>query len=147
MFGFGSGDDVTLTMNKPHPKSLLDTGVQNVIGKPLSRVDGPRKVSGKATYAAEYKIENLAYGVLVGATIGKGKVASVDADAVKAIPGVLDVVVDFDTFIRVSQQGGEDRCADAGRQAGRVRRTDHRNGGRRELRSRARRRRSAADRV
>ena len=107
MFGFGSGDDVTLTMNKPHPKSLLDTGVQNVMGKPLSRVDGPRKVSGKATYAAEYKIENLAYGVLVGATIGKGKVASVDADAVKAIPGVLDVVVDFDTFIRVSQQGGE----------------------------------------
>ena len=107
MFGFGSGDDVTLTMDKPHPDSLLDTGVQNVVGRPLSRVDGPKKVSGKATYAAEYQLENLAYGVLVGATIGKGKVVSIDADAVKAIPGVLDVVTDFERFIRVSQQGGE----------------------------------------
>ncbi len=107
MFGFGKGDDVTLTMDKPHTTSLLDAGVQNVIGKPLTRVDGPKKVSGKATYAAEYQLDDLAYGVLVGATIGKGKVVSIDADEVKAIPGVLDVVTDFDTFIRVSQQGGE----------------------------------------
>ena len=63
MFGFGKSDDVTLTMDKPHDTSLLDTGVQNVIGKPLPRVDGPKKVSGKATYAAEYKLDHLAYGV------------------------------------------------------------------------------------
>lgn len=105
MFGFGN--DVTLTMDKPYPESLLDSGAQDVIGKPLDRVDGPKKVSGTATYAAEYQIDNLAYGVLVGSTIGKGKVVSIDADAVKALPGVIDVVTDFDTFIRVSQQGGE----------------------------------------
>ena len=100
-------DTVTLTMDKPCPSSLLDTGVQGVIGQPLDRVDGPKKVSGAATYAAEYQIENLAYGALVGAAIGKGKVVSIDVDAVKAIPGVIDVVIDFDRFIRVSQQGGE----------------------------------------
>ncbi len=106
MFGLGN-DDITLTMDKPHPSSLLDTGVQDVIGKPLDRVDGPKKVTGAATYAAEYPIDNIAYGVLVGATIGKGKVMSIDAQAFEAIPGVIDVITDFDTFIRVAQQGGE----------------------------------------
>ena len=106
MLGFG-GNDVSLTMDKPHPESLLDSGAQDVIGKPLDRVDGPKKVSGSATYAAEYQFDNLAYGVLVGATIGKGKIVSIGADAVKSMPGVIDVVTDFDTFIRVSQQGGE----------------------------------------
>ncbi len=105
MFGFGN--DVTLTMDKPHPTSLLDTGVQDVIGKPLDRVDGPKKVSGAATYAAEYQLDNMAYGVLVGSTIGKGEIVAIDADAVKSIPGVIDVVTDFDRFLRVAQQGGE----------------------------------------
>ncbi len=104
---FGKGDDVTLTMDKPHPESLLDTGVQDVIGKPLDRVDGPKKVSGAATYAAEYKLADTAYGVLVSATIGKGTVKSIDVDSAKKLPGVIDVVIDFDTFTRVAQQGGE----------------------------------------
>ena len=106
MFGFGT-DKNTLTMDKPHPSSLLDTGAQDVIGKPLARVDGPKKVSGTATYAAEYQFDNLAYGVLVGAKIAKGKVVAIDKDAAKAKSGVIDVVTDFDAFIRVSQQGGE----------------------------------------
>ena len=107
MFGFGKSDDVTLKMDAPHPESLLDTTVQDVIGKPLDRVDGPKKVSGAATYAAEYQFDNLAYGVLVGTTIAKGKVLSIDVDAAKAMPGVIDVVIDFDKFALVSQQGGE----------------------------------------
>ncbi|KQS03464.1 xanthine dehydrogenase [Sphingomonas sp. Leaf357] len=108
MFGFGSDDKTnSLTMDLPHPHSLLDTGVQGVISRPLDRVDGPKKVSGAATYAAEYRFDDLAYGVLVGATIGAGKVVKIDADAIRAIPGVIDVVTDFDSFIRVAAQGGE----------------------------------------
>lgn len=107
MLGFGSGDDVTLTMDKGHPESLLDSAVQDVIGKPLSRVDGPKKVSGVATYAAEYQFDDLAYGVLVSSTIGKGRVLSIDVDAARAMPGVIDVVIDFKTFARNAQQGGE----------------------------------------
>jgi xanthine dehydrogenase YagR molybdenum-binding subunit len=107
MFGFGKDDKNALTMNQPHPDSLLDTGVQGVISKPLDRVDGPKKVTGTATYAAEYAIENLAHGVLVSATKGHAKIASIDADAVKAIPGVIDVITDYDTFLRNPQQGGE----------------------------------------
>jgi len=107
MFGFGKDDTHSLTMNQPHPDSLLDTGVQGVISKPLDRVDGPKKVTGTATYAAEYAIENIAHGVLVSATKGHAKIKAIDADAVKAIPGVIDVITDYKTFIRNSQQGGE----------------------------------------
>jgi len=103
---FGLGTTNSLTMDKPHPDSLLDTGVQGVIGKPLDRIDGPLKVTGTATYAAEYQFANMAYGVLVGTKISAGKVVSIDVDAVKSIPGVIDVVTDFDRFIRVAAQGG-----------------------------------------
>jgi xanthine dehydrogenase YagR molybdenum-binding subunit len=113
MFGFGD-DKNSLTMNDPHPVSLLDTGVQGVISRPLDRVDGPAKVSGVATYAAEYAIPNLAHGVLVGAKIGCGKVVSIDVEAAKRIPGVIDVVIDFDTFIRNAQQGGETKAPTQG---------------------------------
>ena len=107
MLGFGKGETHSLTMDAPHPDSLLDTGAQDVIGKPLDRVDGPLKVAGRATYAAEYEVENVAFGVLVGAKVGAGKIKHIPVDMVRAIPGVIDVVVDEATFIRNPQQGGE----------------------------------------
>ena len=107
MFGFGKGDTNSLTMNASHPDSLLDTSSQDVIGKPIDRIDGPKKVSGKATYAAEYALDNVAYGYLVRATVGAGKITSLDASRAKALPGVIDVITDYASFIRKPQQGGE----------------------------------------
>ncbi len=102
---FGGGN--TLVMNHPAPESLLDRTVQGLISAPLKRVDGPVKVSGQATYAAEYPFDDLAHGVLVGAPFGSGKITAIDVDAVKSMPGVIDVITDYDTFIRNPQQGGE----------------------------------------
>ncbi|MGT2514610.1 xanthine dehydrogenase family protein molybdopterin-binding subunit [Sphingomonas panni] len=96
-----------LRMDKPVEKSLLDSGVQGIIGKGIERVDGPLKVAGQATYAAEYAPDNLAYGFLVRAPFAAGKITAIDAAGAKALPGVLDVVVDLKTFIRNAQQGGE----------------------------------------
>lgn len=97
----------SLKMDKPVPASLLDAGTQGIIGRPLDRKEGPLKVTGQATYSAEYQIPNLAYGYLVGTKFGRGKVTRVDADSVRAIPGVIDVVTDFKTFLQNAQQGGE----------------------------------------
>ena len=52
----------------------------------------------------------MAYGYLVGTKFGRGKITRVDADGARAIPGVIDVITDFDTFIRNSQQGGETKA-------------------------------------
>jgi len=104
----------TLTMNKPFPVSLLDTSAHREVGLPRNRVEGPSKVAGKATYAAEYGFDNLAYGYLVGAKFAKGRIVSIDADEVKRLPGVIDVVTDFETFLRNPQQGGESKAPTQG---------------------------------
>jgi CO/xanthine dehydrogenase Mo-binding subunit len=49
------------------------------IGRPLDRVDGPLKVTGRAKYAFEYASQGEAtYGFIVSAPIAKGRVVGVD---------------------------------------------------------------------
>src|SRR3979411_2317362 len=65
------------------------------IGAPLNRVDGPRKVTGAATYAYEHRAEGVAYLWAVQSTIAAGRVASIDASAPRArlaLPGVRTVL-------------------------------------------------------
>jgi xanthine dehydrogenase YagR molybdenum-binding subunit len=63
------------------------------IGLPLDRVDGRLKVTGRATYAFEYAAQGgAAYGVIVPAAIGKGRVIAVDVRDARRAPGVLLVL-------------------------------------------------------
>lgn len=66
--------------------------MQKSVGQPLTRVDGRLKVTGRATYAAEHKIPNIAYGWLAMSTIAKGRIASLDTTAAERSPGVLAVL-------------------------------------------------------
>jgi xanthine dehydrogenase YagR molybdenum-binding subunit len=65
-----------------------------VIGKPISRIDGPLKTTGTAPYAYERHdvVPNQAYGYVVGSAIAKGRIKSIDLGDAKAAPGVLAVV-------------------------------------------------------
>jgi xanthine dehydrogenase YagR molybdenum-binding subunit len=58
----------------------------------LDRVDGRAKVTGTATYSAEYKIPQTAYACLVGSTIAKGKINGIDTRKARWAPGVLAVI-------------------------------------------------------
>jgi xanthine dehydrogenase YagR molybdenum-binding subunit len=49
-------------------------------------------VTGKATYAAETAVANVAHAVIVGAEIGKGKILTCDVVAAEKSPGVLAVI-------------------------------------------------------
>ncbi len=60
--------------------------------KDLDRVDGRAKVTGAATYAAEYDFPNLAYGVLACSTIAKGSITAMDTKKAEQAPGVLAVI-------------------------------------------------------
>jgi xanthine dehydrogenase YagR molybdenum-binding subunit len=63
-----------------------------VIGKPLARVDGRAKVTGGARYAAEFNQKGQAYAVIVGATVGLGRITGIDSAAVSRLPGVIAVI-------------------------------------------------------
>lgn len=65
-----------------------------VVGKSTDRIDGPLKTTGTAPYAYERHdaVPNQAYGYVIGASIAKGKIASLDASVARAAPGVLAVV-------------------------------------------------------
>jgi xanthine dehydrogenase YagR molybdenum-binding subunit len=59
------------------------------VGLPLDRVDGRLKVTGKAPYAYEYAAQGAAlHGIIVPASIGKGRVAAVDVQEARSAPGV-----------------------------------------------------------
>jgi xanthine dehydrogenase YagR molybdenum-binding subunit len=65
-----------------------------VIGKPIDRIDGPLKTTGKAPYAYERHdvVPNQAYGYVLGAAISKGRIRSMDIARAKAASGVLTIV-------------------------------------------------------
>ena len=63
-----------------------------VIGQPVSRVDGRQKVTGRATYAAEFDVPGLAHGVIVRSTIAQGRIASIDSGEAERAMGVVTVL-------------------------------------------------------
>jgi xanthine dehydrogenase YagR molybdenum-binding subunit len=64
----------------------------NFIGQPVSRVDGRQKVTGTATYAAEFAVPRMAHGAVVRSTVARGRIASIDSAAAERSPGVLAVL-------------------------------------------------------
>lgn len=65
---------------------------RNAVGTPQSRVDGRLKVTGRAAYAADHDVTGVAYGVMVDATVGRGRITGVDTRAALAQPGVRAVL-------------------------------------------------------
>jgi xanthine dehydrogenase YagR molybdenum-binding subunit len=68
---------------------------RNSIGKPVSRVDGPAKVTGAAKYAAEFNVPSLAHGFVVNSEIAKGRIKKIDRRAALAVTGVIEVFTHY----------------------------------------------------
>ena len=62
------------------------------IGQPISRVDGRQKVTGGATYAAEFEVPNVAHAAVVRSTIANGRIISIDTAEAERAAGVLAVL-------------------------------------------------------
>jgi xanthine dehydrogenase YagR molybdenum-binding subunit len=63
-----------------------------VTGLPIDRRDGRLKVTGRAKYAAEFDLDNVAHAVLVQSTITSGSIAGFDLAIAQAAPGVLAIL-------------------------------------------------------
>lgn len=67
------------------------------LGKPMSRVDGVAKVTGKAKYAAEFDVPNAAYGFIVTGSVARGRITAIDTRAAETSPGVVRVFTHLNT--------------------------------------------------
>ncbi|TCL91706.1 xanthine dehydrogenase YagR molybdenum-binding subunit [Rhizobium sp. PP-WC-2G-219] len=65
-----------------------------VVGKPIERIDGQLKTTGRAKYAYEWHDDALsyAYGYPLGAAIAKGRIRAMDVSAAARAPGVITIV-------------------------------------------------------
>lgn len=63
----------------------------STIGQAVSRIDGPDKLTGRAQYAADVHPEGTTYAYGVYSTIAKGRIVSIDTDAARRCPGVIDI--------------------------------------------------------
>lgn len=76
----GGTPDPLITHKHGHKGQLL--------GAPVSRVDGPLKVRGEAPFAAEFPVTGMLYAAVAWSTIAKGRIVSLDTSAAEAAPGV-----------------------------------------------------------
>ncbi|MXV15175.1 xanthine dehydrogenase family protein molybdopterin-binding subunit [Hufsiella ginkgonis] len=65
---------------------------KKLTGMPVDRIDGILKVTGKASYATDYPVKNIAYAVLFKSTIAAGSITSIDTSEAEKVPGVLSVI-------------------------------------------------------
>jgi xanthine dehydrogenase YagR molybdenum-binding subunit len=66
---------------------------RRVMGKPVDRVDGPEKASGRAKYSTDIKRPNMLYGALLTCPHPLARVRSVDTREAEKMPGVRAVQV------------------------------------------------------
>ncbi|MDB5821172.1 MAG: xanthine dehydrogenase family protein molybdopterin-binding subunit [Rhizobacter sp.] len=81
--------DAWMPGGRPDPLIARKHGL---IGAPISRLDGPLKVQGRAKFAAEFEMDGMVYAALAYSTIAKGRIATLDTAAAEASPGVVLVM-------------------------------------------------------
>ena len=72
------------------------------VGKSVVRRSGREKVTGAATFTAEWPVEGLLHGVLVQSTVARGKIRSMDLSAAEKMRGVR-LILTPDNFPKVNR--------------------------------------------
>ena len=63
-----------------------------LIGRAVSRIDGPAKTAGTARYAAEFTLPDMVHAALVQAPFAAGRVDRLDSETARSMPGVIAVL-------------------------------------------------------
>lgn len=78
-----------MEMNTPIGQTPIDERKDGLVGQPIDRVEGLLKVTGRATYAAEYQSpDETLYAFVLQAPLPKGRIVSIDARPAERAPGV-----------------------------------------------------------
>ncbi len=66
---------------------------RSLIGKRISRVDSPVKVSGRAKYTYDYNPSGMLYGKILRSPHAKAKIVTIDTSSAEKMPGVKAVQI------------------------------------------------------
>jgi xanthine dehydrogenase YagR molybdenum-binding subunit len=88
--------------------------MSQLTGQPMDRIDGILKVTGGASYAADFPEARLAHAVLVTSTIASGTISAIDTRRAQQMPGVL-LVMTYQTAMRLPDSGRAPLSPPAGR--------------------------------
>ena len=89
---YGELVEIANTLKVPEKPVLKARKDFRVIGTSARRVDNHAKVTGTAEFGIDVQVPNMTKAVMIHPPRVGAEVVSVDADAAKAMPGVVDVV-------------------------------------------------------
>jgi nicotinate dehydrogenase subunit B len=102
------------------PKKASD---YSIVGKSIHRIDLPEKLTGAPSYLADMRLPGMVFARVVRPPRYGAKLVSLDAEAVRSLPGVLAVVRDGN-FIAVAAKREEQAIAARNAVAGAARWSD-----------------------
>ena len=82
-----------------------------ITGQPIDRKDGRQKVTGAATYAAEFAVPSVVHAVLVQSTIASGQITGFELGTAQGMPGVLAIITPDNALPLKKQSGSEQTIA------------------------------------
>ncbi len=92
------------------PKCKYDwpeAGERQLIGKRITRLDGPQKSSGRAKYTYDIHPAGMLYGRMLTCPYAHAKITSIDTSAAEKLPGVKGVLVIQPTGTEIQWAGDE----------------------------------------
>jgi CO/xanthine dehydrogenase Mo-binding subunit len=69
----------------------------SVVGKPINRLDGPEKVTGRARYSGDLKIPGQLYGKILHCPHPRARIIRLDTSRAEALPGVKSILTKSNT--------------------------------------------------
>jgi isoquinoline 1-oxidoreductase beta subunit len=91
-------------MKVPKDVPLKEPNDFRLIGKPMKRLDTPKKTSGEAIFGIDAKIPGMLTAVVVRPPVFGGKVKSFNSQKAKSIPGIKEVM-QIDSGIAIIADG------------------------------------------
>ena len=79
------------------PEPWGEDAVLTHVGARVERTDGAAKAAGRAPYTTDVRRPTQAAAAIVRAGVARGRVTAIDVSAARALPGVLDILLQADT--------------------------------------------------
>ncbi len=101
----------TVVVEREEPPAWEADRRFSVVGRPVSRVDGPERVSGAARYTADVQLPGMLYAAVLRSPHAHARIKLVDTSAAEALPGVR-AVLSGSNVPDVSWRGGTGKLFD-----------------------------------